>query len=606
MRPVGLSRNEIVRLLMSGIVVNSTAIVLSIITFAIATLPFMGYLTGFVLIVAIILGYVQTYVDHQVLNRADKRGRMLNAGDYTYLLYNGLFLVSILLFNLGDTISAFLRISIPSWTFFLLIQGAFVLRLCLNVVAIKFLEGSAFREFESSNNAPVMNPVTVKITSGKKLVRMLIGVLAAAVTFSLLLFTHPLLTGGLPGDVGAVACIISGVGYSFFVFLGLSNAMLSHKLITRKIRPRLYWFMMISNVALAAFYTTPFFAMPSALTEADTQFAAVFGPSWNTFPDEVLNQFQLAPATLGSIFFGYHGREEYQVATKVSFCNGSGYELYFDVYYPKGPNQGIGRNATIIFIHGGAWWMGSLGMSAKELKYLASQGYVCFDIEYRLVDPHLLNVKAEQGANLVADLLPLTGGPSYLSGNYVIGDMVADIGNFTHFLSNPGTNKYGADLSKTVIIGQSAGAHLAGIAAYGWNNTWYGTNFSTDISLKGLILHYPPNNASEFFYYDHPMFHSDSYSIIPGTPENNADVYNHYTPSYLVNDSAPATLIIQGTSDMMVPPKNAQAIRDQMDAHGRPCIEVMGPFGGHAFDFAPHYSAVAIYYTERFLYRILN
>ncbi len=147
---------------------------------------------------------------------------------------------------------------------------------------------------------------------------------------------------------------------------------------------------------------------------------------------------------------------------------------------------------------------------------------------------------------------------------------------------------------------------MVGIAAYGYKDPWFGTNFSTDITLKGLILHYPPNNASEFFYYDHPMFYSDTFSIIPGTPDSNPGAYYHYTPSNLVNESSPRTLIFQGTVDMMVPPKNAQAIRDQMQAHGRPCIEVMGPFGGHAFDFAPHYSAVAIYYSERFLYRILN
>lgn len=250
--------------------------------------------------------------------------------------------------------------------------------------------------------------------------------------------------------------------------------------------------------------------------------------------------------------------------------------------------------------------MGWRGMDTKELEYLASQGYVCFDIDYRLFDVKMLNAQAESGPNMVQGILQYTSGPAYLTGPYTIGDMVKDIGNFTYFISAPGNNKYGADLTKVVLLGQSAGSYLAGIVGYGYNNPWFGANFSTALTIKGMILHYPPNNASQFFYYDHPMFHSDTFSIIPGTPDTNPDAYYHYTPSNLVDSNCPPTLILQGAVDKMVPPENAYTIYTQLINHDRKAIELVAPFGGHAFDFAPHYQAISIYYTERFLYLILN
>ena len=48
------------------------------------------------------------------------------------------------------------------------------------------------------------------------------------------------------------------------------------------------------------------------------------------------------------------------------------YKLKFDVYY-QGPiaAQFIGKRATIIFIHGGAWSGGHRDAGAKYLKYFA-------------------------------------------------------------------------------------------------------------------------------------------------------------------------------------------------------------------------------------------
>jgi hypothetical protein len=58
--------------------------------------------------------------------------------------------------------------------------------------------------------------------------------------------------------------------------------------------------------------------------------------------------------------------------------------------------------------------------------------------------------------------------------------------------------------------------------------------------------------------------------------------------------------------DEMVPPINALTIYNQLVSYNRKAIEIVAPFGGHAFDMAPQWQAASIYYTERFLYLILN
>lgn len=72
------------------------------------------------------------------------------------------------------------------------------------------------------------------------------------------------------------------------------------------------------------------------------------------------------------------------VKKDVVFATHDGVQLLGDLYLPATP----GPHPAVMFIHGGAWKVGSKGAYASSWgPYLAERGYVVFSIDYRLSKP---------------------------------------------------------------------------------------------------------------------------------------------------------------------------------------------------------------------------
>lgn len=413
---------------------------------------------------------------------------------------------------------------------------------------------------------------------------------------------HALLTGGFP-LTGLVLNFVAPVGAGIFFLLALVLTVLSTRLISRERHGRLFAAALIVGSVLMACFAMPFLTLPRAIRDADHQFARAFGADWNHLPGDVAATFRPAPLVPSEAIFGYDTGTNYRVDRDVLYKVGASYSLYCDVYYPRTP--GPGRNATIIFLHGGAWIVGGRGMDATRLAYFASQGYVVFDVEYRLLDASYLDLEGQFGARVDVGQFTDSSVPARVRGPWTIGDMVADVGDFTKFLATNATRRHGANLSTTVVWGQSAGAHLAGVVGLGYNDPWFSGVFDPRLRLAGVVLYYPPNNASQYFYGStgESMFHGIS-PLVPGTPATNPGAYIHYTPSNLVDPADPPCLLFQGTVDKLVPVKNTGAIQAAITAAGGRAVRVLVPFAGHAFDFAPHYGPACTFYQERFLYHV--
>ena len=110
--------------------------------------------------------------------------------------------------------------------------------------------------------------------------------------------------------------------------------------------------------------------------------------------------------------------------------------LMLDIYRPHiHPARGD-RYPAVIAIHGGAWRFGDKGeVFAPHHRYLASLGYVVFDIQYRLSHeckwPHMLD------------------------------DVCAAVDWVQHYAA-----AYQIDPTRVALLGRSAGGHLALLAAY--------------------------------------------------------------------------------------------------------------------------------------------
>ncbi len=421
-------------------------------------------------------------------------------------------------------------------------------------------------------------------------------------------FAIAILTGGSP-IVGQITGLAGGALAGALLCCSLATIGMCTKVFSRETQPRVFWGSIIFGLVLMGTYLAPMVAIPVGVNDGCRQFRETYGSDWNQFPEEIQASFLDAAYTHSTFFFGFEWKPDYLVARDIVFADHSEdpekpYSLKFDVYYPKHP--GVGQNACVIFIHGGGWILGDKGMGLGKPEYLASQGYVVFDIQYRLLDPALLQKEGLEGGFVgFTSRLGLTGGQIGESGNLIgrhsVADIVFDVGEFTKYLGRTDTYKFGADLSKTIIIGQSAGSHIGGLVGFGYNHPWFAGNFSDALHIHAVVLYYPPNNATKFFWDNHPMYRNTG--LMPGSPEEYPEVYYYSTPSNYINATSPSCLLLHGTVDKMVPNENSETILAQMHESGRHCIKIRGYFGGHAHDAASFHNSIGMYFLERFLYR---
>jgi acetyl esterase/lipase len=462
---------------------------------------------------------------------------------------------------------------IPSGTYLLLSYMYPILYLLGLILLISIIPLLIFRYKWTTTRKPSLSIFFVK--SILIILSLLVFIFAG-------MFAFNILSGGAP--LHSILYLINFLFPAFFPLLIL--ILPTTTLLLYKIFP-VQWVkfsksLSVIGLMLTCILALPYFTAPISMIDANNQFADVFGRKWNTEnPEEFLDMQHV----LIQSWFGEPDLdpESWEVDHDIVYKETDDYRLKFDVYYPGAiAAQYIGEKATIIFIHGGSWSSRDRSDGAAYLKYFAAQGYVGFSIEYRLLE--------------------LDGSPkkSYV-GDYNIEDMMEDVANFTHYLAlnEGGENLHGADLDEVFLVGQSAGAHLAALTGFGYNDDEWGLH--QRLKIKGTVLFYPPDDARRIF--GSGTFYNEGMSKYK-TPEDDPGFYDLYTPSELVDKKDPACLIIQGTSDTYVPYKDAEAIKRACEREDVDVILITSYFSGHAHDISVLVKTMSLYYIERYFYLI--
>lgn len=137
-------------------------------------------------------------------------------------------------------------------------------------------------------------------------------------------------------------------------------------------------------------------------------------------------------------------------------------KLKLDVY--SNPHTGLWP--AVVAIHGGAWVQGSKTMDNKVYvcQVLANNGYVVFNIDYRLA-------------------------PKYPIKDQVEDSLAAVLWVKEH------AKEYGADPDRVGVIGGSAGGHLSAVVAWNGNDPYFNPTGhpekNPDASVKVAALYYP-------------------------------------------------------------------------------------------------------------------
>ncbi len=287
------------------------------------------------------------------------------------------------------------------------------------------------------------------------------------------------------------------------------------------------------------------------------------------------------------------GKAGYDVKRDILFHSGQGYELKYDVYYPKDKNG----SPAIIFIHGGGFIMGDKGENNNVIKNLASRGYVIFDIQYRLLDANFFDIFLGLNINPATDMR--TPDQS-LGGSWTVDDMIDDVAAFTRHLAN--NNDYGADLDNVYFMGASAGGYLGAISALAYNSgDW---EFSSDLNISGAVIFFPVDDFRYLYEEMHPIYEGlRKAGFFPGgkTPAEDPGLYDRLAPARQAGPGDPPLLLIHGKNDQLTFFKFSRGIQKAMLDNGNTCILLKSYFGGHSHTMAVNYQSVALYYIERFL-----
>lgn len=221
-----------------------------------------------------------------------------------------------------------------------------------------------------------------------------------------------------------------------------------------------------------------------------------------------------------------------QTLTNLSY--GSDTAQRMDVYLPAG------RTATatkaIIMIHGGAWISGDKADMNPFVPVIKSRlsEYAIFNLNYRLG---------------VAALPPVNAFPA--QENDVKAALAFIAGRAAEY-------KFNAD--KTVILGASAGGHLALLQAYK-NST---------PKLKAVVDLFGPTDMAGLytFYASSPLNQLGLQLLMSGTPTTNAASYQSSSPINFVSSSSQPTLILHGTADPVVPYAQSTALKAKLETSG--------------------------------------
>jgi acetyl esterase/lipase len=242
--------------------------------------------------------------------------------------------------------------------------------------------------------------------------------------------------------------------------------------------------------------------------------------------------------------------EDIEEIKNIEYKNINGKSLQLDIYRPKN----IAKAAPLlVFIHGGGWKGGQRSDYLVYLVAFAKREYITATVSYRLLKDGPYPACAE------------------------------DITDAVSWFYNNG-EKYGYDPDRIALIGGSAGAHLALLAAYGWGNTVKNSD-SINIPekkhrIKAVVDIYGPVDLTTEYARNHSLVAS----FIDRTFEDAPELFLEASPVHFLDKSDPPTMILHGTSDELVPISQSDLLKAKLDSLGVPCVYYRLPLWPHTMD----------------------
>ena len=253
------------------------------------------------------------------------------------------------------------------------------------------------------------------------------------------------------------------------------------------------------------------------------------------------------------------GRETGTPNTTETYAAPNGQPLLLDIYLPPSDRVAQSKRAAVIVIHGGSWRAGNRSDFPRWNAWLAQNGFVVFDIDYRLAPQP--NFKTAPGDVKAAVL--------WVKKN---------------------ADKWGVDKNRVALLGRSAGGQLALLAAYAPNDAAVPPSSGRgDDSVAAVVSLYGP--ADLVWGFNHPA-HFDIIqgqnkllTYLGGSPKTAPQNYALVSPVERVTRQSPPTLLFHGLRDTIVGPVHTERLTAQLSTKGVMHQTVYFPYATHGFDY---------------------
>lgn len=216
-----------------------------------------------------------------------------------------------------------------------------------------------------------------------------------------------------------------------------------------------------------------------------------------------------------------------------------------DVYLPKNRKQDSTK--VIVLLHGGAW----SGGDKRDLAFYVSE------LQQRLPDYAIFNVNYRLATQLINHF------PTQEN----------DVQTAIDFILSK-RDDYTVS-TKMVLLGASAGAHLALLHAY---------KHSNPVVVKAVVSFFGPTDLEDMYNSQVNEFYRFAFGLlIGGTPLTNKAAYQQSSPLYFASAQSCPTLLLHGGKDHLVSSAQAVALKTKLQAAGVNADLVIYPNEGHGW-----------------------
>lgn len=236
--------------------------------------------------------------------------------------------------------------------------------------------------------------------------------------------------------------------------------------------------------------------------------------------------------------------EEDMSVTMLNVSYGTNAQQKMDVYLPAGRNTTSTK--VMIMIHGGGWNTGDKADFDQYVDSLKKRepSYAIFNINYRLAN--------------TPDIFPA---------------QEQDVSAAIEFIYNKRQEYRVSD--KFVLIGASAGAHLALLQGY---------KYSTPLKPRAIIDFFGPTDLVAMYNNPpNPLVQSLLLAVTGGTPTTNNTRYTQSSPINFVSSQSPPTMILHGGTDIVVSPSQSVSLDTKLFISGVTHQYVFYPTEGHGW-----------------------